>query len=293
MADDLRSRANKMGWFHALDLGGFQTSGRFPPGTPQNRTLFPAMDMLQHVDFNGLDCLDIGTVHGVSAFGMKMRGAKRVVATDVSPQMSPPWALAREALKLDVEYVPDTRFTNILERLKGQKFDVIVCAGVIYHMFDPFDAVLKCRQLLKPNGLLLLESAYDSKEKRAILDFSPHSGTLKEIYTYWVPSRLAMLGMLRLTGFNPLAERWIINADRLAIIAENVAWNAVEGRTALMTRMHEKGVWATDVTPEPEGPPSKARYTGPRDAQLIDWQTYAPNWPPHPKAMQNVVGKTK
>lgn len=292
MDGSVREQAAKMKWFHALDLGAFQTSGRFPPGTPQNRTLFPVMDLLQRVDFNGLDCLDIGTAHGLSAFGMKLRGAGSVTATDVMEERSPPWELARTALDLDIEYVEATTFENILTRLAGRKFDIIVCAGVIYHMFNPFDAILKCRRLLKPNGLFLLESAYISTEERAILDFNPASEALKEVYTYWMPSRSAMLGMLRLTGFDPLADRAITKPDRLAILSKNVAWAEVRQRSPLTVRMHDIGIYATDAQNEPQGEPSTAQYSAQEDSMHLDWNAYVPDWPPHPKAMTDVVGKT-
>lgn len=288
----LRSRAAKMKWFHALDLGHFQTSGRFPPGQPQNITLFPVMDLAQHINFGGLDCLDIGTAHGLSAFGMKIKGANRVVATDIVEERSPPWELARQALRLDVEYVTGVTIANILDKLPGQKFDVVIIAGVIYHMLNPFDALLKARKLLKRNGLLILESAYLSKEERPILDFNAESVALKEIYTYWMPSRKAMTGMLRLAGFDPLAERSIAGPDRLAIIARNVAYNEVRDRTDICQRMHETGIWDPDVIDVPPGPLSSATYSGPTGARVIDWNTYVPNWAPHPIEQKDVVGST-
>jgi 2-polyprenyl-3-methyl-5-hydroxy-6-metoxy-1,4-benzoquinol methylase len=292
MSDALRAEAASMRWFHALDLGGFQTSGRFPPGTPQNITLYPVMDLLQHVEFEGLDCLDVGTAHGLSAFGMKLRGARTVTATDVMDVRSPPWELARRALDLEVDYLPDTTFENIYSRMPGRKFDLIVCAGVIYHMFNPFDAVLKCRRLLKPNGILVLESAYLPNEQRSILDFNADSVALKEVYTYWMPSGPAMAGMLRLAGLDPLADRSVRKPDRLAIIARNVAWENVRERSDLCVRMHEAGLYATDAIREPEGEPSPAQYSGPTDSVVLDWRSYIPNWAPHPVEMRDVVGKT-
>ena len=288
----LRERAGKMRWFHALDLGDFQTSGRFPLGTPQNRTLYPVIDLLGHVDVKGLDCLDIGTAHGLIAFGLTFRGARRVTATDVTDEVSPPWALAQLALGVDVEYVTQTTFENILERLAGRQFDIIVCAGVFYHMLNPYDAILKCRRLLRPNGLLFLESAYIPEESRPIMDFNAASGAKKEIYTYWVPSRAALLGMLRLAGFDPLAQRSLTKPDRLAIVARNTIWTEVRGRSEICRRMHEIGLQAASVSAVPEGVPSAAVYNGPQDQVELDWAHYEPDWPTHPKKMDDVVGKT-
>ena len=79
----LLRQAEAINWFHAIDFGDCQSPGRFKPGTPQNRTLFGVMDMLDRIDLTGLNCLDIGTADGLIAFNMANRGAARVVATDV------------------------------------------------------------------------------------------------------------------------------------------------------------------------------------------------------------------
>lgn len=286
----LRDAASRMKWFHALDLGGFQTSGRFPQGRPQNITLFPVIDLLQYVDVTGLTCLDVGTAHGLTAFGLKLRGAERVVATDTLED--PAFLLARRALQLDVEYLPRASISTTEAKLPGQQFDLVVIAGVIYHMLNPMDAILKARRLVKPYGLLVLESAYDPTEERPVLELNAESARYSEINTYWMPSRTAMLGMLRLAGFNPLAERYILRPGRLAIIARNVPFAEVENRTALCARMHELKLCDPESVSVPVGEQSPIKYVGPRDVQKIDQQSYVPNWPPHPKRMDNVVGTT-
>ncbi|MEM8770355.1 MAG: methyltransferase domain-containing protein [Pseudomonadota bacterium] len=290
---DLKTAASRHTWFHALDLGDFQTPGRFKQGGPQNITLFPALDLMQHIDFTGMDCLDIGTVHGLSAFGMAMRGAKSVTATDVLEEMSPPWRIAREALKLDVDYLTETTFDNILERIPDRKFDVIICTGVLYHMLKPTDAVIKCRQLLKPNGLLVLESAYMGQETRPIMELNAVTGSMKETTTYWRPSRSSMLGILRMVGLDPIAERSIDNPDRLAVLARNVPFSELRGRPEFLKKIHERGLWTNDVDVVPQGSPSSVSYSGPDDVQKLDWNSYKPNWSPHSDGSKEIVGKVK
>src|SRR5262245_48163634 len=79
--DEFRSEMEKIDWFHAIDFGGFQSRGRFAKGV-QNKTLLGVFDLMNGLDLTGRDCLDIGTVDGLTAFGMKAKGARRVVATD-------------------------------------------------------------------------------------------------------------------------------------------------------------------------------------------------------------------
>jgi 2-polyprenyl-3-methyl-5-hydroxy-6-metoxy-1,4-benzoquinol methylase len=126
MADreELIRQAEEINWFHAIDFGDYQSLGRFTPGTPQNRTLFGVMDMLDQIDLTGLNCLDIGTADGLIAFNMASRGAARVVATDVPPKGFPSFNTARELLNLDVEMVGGTTFDNIIDKLGEHVFDV-------------------------------------------------------------------------------------------------------------------------------------------------------------------------
>jgi 2-polyprenyl-3-methyl-5-hydroxy-6-metoxy-1,4-benzoquinol methylase len=86
---------------------------------------------------------------------MAMRGARRVVATDVTPEGRPAFHTAHELSGLDVELVPGTSFESIIDKLGEHAFDVVVCAGVMYHMLNPFDCIVKARKLLKRDGLFL------------------------------------------------------------------------------------------------------------------------------------------
>ncbi len=284
--------AAKEPWFHAIQLGDHRTSGRFPEGTQQNRTLFGVMDLLKDIDVNGLRCLDIGTASGISAFNMASRGGD-VVATDIYPQKSKGFSLAQEYHGLDIDYRHGTDFSNILEKLEKHSFDVVVCAGVLYHMLNPFDSVLKCRELLKRDGLLVFESAYLSNLKGAYLDFNPVTESIKEIYTYWMPSKGALLGMLRFAGFNVLGVRVVLSPDRVAFVCSSGDFDQVSHRSEMMKRLHEAGIQdPTFPSQLPPTPVSKSRFTGRAGDAVIDWSTYVPDFFPHPGNDLPPLGKS-
>lgn len=288
----LLGRAAEMKWFHAIDFGDCQSSGRFPAGTPQNRTLFGVMDLLNAVDVAGRECIDISTAHGLISFNLAARGAE-VTATDIHPTVSPPFALARDLLGLKVDYLPDTNFGNIVEKCGAHRFDVAICAGVFYHMLNPFESMIEARRLLRPGGLLVYESAYDPALSGAVMDFNPSSGRLKEVYTYWVPAGALIADMLRFAGFDVLASRTIANPDRVAFIARNVAIDAVCNRPAMMATIHETGVPDPDFVADlPTGDDTDIEYAGPRDDRAIDWKTYKPDFFPHPAAAKPILGTT-
>ncbi len=274
----LLERASQMVWFHAIDFGGVRSSGRFPEDQPQNCTLYGAMDLMNHVAFSGLNCGDIGAADGLLSFHMKSAGASCVTATNATPT-SPGLTLASELLDIPVELMPSTTFANVLGKLPRHSFDVLAAAGVLYHMLNPFDCILKARQLVKRDGLLILETAFDAKDQTAAIHFN--DGDFKEVYTYWIPTRPAVLAMLRLAGFEVLAVRVISAPSRLTVIAKNVDPEEVSGRSDFMVRQHKAGIADPEFQISLPAERSPASYSGPRDDILLDWKIYQPRFFPH------------
>jgi SAM-dependent methyltransferase len=292
--DTLLDRAASIDWFHAIDFGDCQSPGRFPPGTPQNRTLFGIMDLLSHIDLTGLDCLDIGTADGLIAFNMALQGAARVVATDLPPNGRPSFNTARDLLSLDVELAPATTFENIIDKLGEHRFDVVVCAGVMYHMLKPFDSILKARRLLKRNGLLLFQTRYHPEDTGATLDLNPASRRLDQLNVFWVPSRSAVTGMLALGGFQVLAARTGTRHKFITTLACNVDLEQITEAPGLIVKQHKgKGSMR-----EPEfrrslpKESSSALYRGPQNDAVIDDLNYEPDFPPHPATPKPAVGSS-
>ena len=296
----LAERANRLPWFHALELGGFQTSGRFAPGVPPNCTLYPAIDLVKKLDVRGSDCLDIGTAHGLMAFGLEAMGGD-VTATDILPEPSPSFSLAHEALESSVSYVHNVPLRDATGEFGLSSFDVVVCAGVMYHLLDPVDVVRIPRQLLRGGGYLVLETAYDPSSQAPTLYLNASAEPLvTEPRTYWLPSENAVTSLLELFGFRVLGIRYIRKPNRLAVLAQSESASSLIGDVSdQVRRTWEVGfqdpLAAHDAwNPEPDGV-SQAR-----DSERvepfrteIDIYSYQPDFPPHPIAMSNVFGKAR
>lgn len=290
----LKERFAAHRWFHSIDFGDFASSGRFPAGQAQNLTLFGFMDMVKHIDLAGMSILDIGTVDGLASFGMKARGAARVVATD-SVQMDT-FVEGREALGLDIEYHTGVQIKDFPRLFGPASFDVILCAGVIYHMFNPVSAFLECRKIIKEGGLLFMETPFYAEEERACIFVNSETEMVNEIFTYSVPTKNAVLGLLKLAGFQPLAVRTITRPDRITVLARATRLDAIEDRTPLLKRIHEVDTCDFDFRyskylPAPVA--STVQYRGPRDEKLIDFKTYEPDFPHHPPRDKGAVGTTR
>lgn len=292
-----RERADTLQWFHAMDLGSFQTAGRFDLSRRQNVTLLPVFDALSRADVAGLRCLDIGAMSGLVSFGLARLGASEVVATDALDVAS--FRLARDVLGYEdtVEYLPRTQFTTLRERLGGRTFDLIVCAGVLYHMLNPFTAVAECRRLLAPGGLLILETAILTGEPEPVMRLNSASERPDpEPYTYWRPSPSAVRGMLRLGSFDVLDEVAIADPPRAAFVGRAVAPDAVSDRTELEQRMHALGLCDESfVLPDaPEiGGDEMPRYSPGDAARVLDTDTYTVDFPYHTDRPENPAGRTR
>lgn len=293
MKSDFEQQCAETRWFHAIDFGDFSSSGRFPPGTPQNITLFGFMDLIQHVDLKNADVLDIGAADGLASFGMHGMGAKSVTAIDTYEL--PTFRLAQEILDIkEIDYRPGVQIKDACSELGEQRFDVILCAGVIYHMLNPLDAFIAARKLLKQDGLVVFETPVDASRKDAALVLNSEEMPVPEAYTYWVPTVKAVTGMLKLLGFDVLAIRNLKAPSRVTVLARKVSPDQVRNRTSLLERLHEVDFcdFEFQFKTEAQGEKSEVVYTGPEDEKIIDPAQFATSFPYH---SHNAIGlgKTK
>ena len=289
----LEQRIATARWFHAIDFGSFASSGRFRPGEPQNITLYGTMDLIRDIDLASADVLDIGAADGLVSFGALRLGAKRVVATDSVVRDG--FLLAREALGLDVEYAPRLQVKDLVQTFGRGAFDLIVCCGVIYHMLNPASAFFECRKLVKEQGLVIFESAYDSHSDRAAIFINSEEGLSREPNTYSVPTRSGILGLMRLACFDVLAVRTLNGPPRITVLGQAVAPQMVRDRSDQTRRIHEIDLCDFEFQIKrhlPSPNESQISYRGDVAERLIDHQTYEPDFPFHPPWHRRSVGRT-
>ena len=160
--DDFRKRFEELrGHFHSpFDFGhGMRTR----PIHVQRR-FDRRLRLLQiPADLTGKTVLDIGAWDGYFSFEFERRGAKRVLAIDSyawspRPQGFPRglecFLLAREFLNSKVEY--QRLDLHDLEPAAIGTFDLVFCAGVLYHMRHPLLGLEKIRSVTA--GQLILET---------------------------------------------------------------------------------------------------------------------------------------
>ena len=201
-----REWAEEQKWFHSIDLGDFVTPGRFKKATPPNYTLMGFFEFIDGFDLSDATCVDVGTMDGISGFIMKTLGAKRVIATDMAKRET--FSYARESLNLEIDYRVPVQVTDLEQEL-GEPVDLIVLAGILYHVFDPIAVIAACRKSLKTNGYLILETMYDFSRSSPTMVFNPLDDSVSSVEranVFWRPSKSAIEGMLALVGFEVVAS---------------------------------------------------------------------------------------
>ncbi len=223
-------------WFHSIDFGNGRVSpGRFAAARPQNYTLFGTLRYLEHTPLSGMECLDIGTMDGLAAFSMKQAGAARVVASDMAPRET--FLAGRDALGLEIDYYPDQSLYTMPETLGRNRFDMVVCAGILYHLMEPLSGLYACRNLIRDNGLLVLETQYLRRESGARIAFEP-AGSGRGTYhpnTFFRPGMRALRAMLEIAGFEVLSS--IAVNSRITVLARAVRPSAMHSTNPRVTKV--------------------------------------------------------
>lgn len=141
------------GWYHRIEVA----PGLFTPGVDNTPGKLAILDTLGFPkDCTGLRVLDVGTADGAFAFEAKRRGAATVVAIDTRrPEQTGFW-IARNILGIWVDY--HQRSVYDLHPSKDHPFDVILFLGVLYHLRHPLLALDRLRQVIDPNGVMLIDT---------------------------------------------------------------------------------------------------------------------------------------
>jgi SAM-dependent methyltransferase len=289
-----QTEIDKLVWYHAIDFGNVRTAGRIPPPQPPNYTLFGIFRFLEYIDVSDLDVIDVGTMDGLMAFALKRLGARRVVATDLWDRDQ--FRLARRILGYEdeIEYHTHLDIREMPERFGLGGFDALVLAGVLYHLLSPLEYLIHCRQLLKRDGLLLMETCFDPASEDVALRFNMgiDPAPFAEPTTYFLPTLGALLALLRTAAFDPLSVARISGgSNRVSVLARAERPSQVRGKTAVQ-RMHDSYVDSPNHfafgnlfhrLEHDEDVPSSVRYVGPESLDgEIDIFDYTPSVPYQP-----------
>jgi tRNA (mo5U34)-methyltransferase len=209
--------------------------GVVTPGTDDPRDRLPLLGLPE--DMSGLTVLDIGAWDGFFSFECERRGAERVVAADwfawheAKRGSKKSFELARTALGSSVEDV-EVRVEDLDPDRVGT-FDLVIFAGVLYHVRDPLRALEAVASVTK--GHLMLETHVDLVLRRKpAAAFYPDRELAGDHTNWWGPNPAAVEGMLRAVGFTDV--RKMFPRSRMYELARVIRRRSQQGRAVFHAR---------------------------------------------------------
>jgi tRNA (mo5U34)-methyltransferase len=187
-------------WFHRINLGDTVTPGLDNSQEKLERLAIPR-------DLTGKTFLDVGAWDGFFSFQAEQRGAARVMATDsfvwqgkVPGYSKAGFDYARQALRSKVESLTIDPFDLSPEKV-GQ-WDVVLLAGVVYHVKNPWMLLERAASVTRE--LLIVETVtglnFWPRPAIAIYD----QGFAGDKTNFCAPNVAALRAMLRDSGFSDL-----------------------------------------------------------------------------------------
>ena len=214
--EEIQRRAEALGpWFHNLDLDGVSTAPNHFLGD------YPAVKWRRFgdaiaADLTGKTVLDIGCNAGFYSIEMKRRGAARVLGIDSDPAYLSQAAFAAEVTQVDVEF---RQLSAYDVGQIGERFDIVLFMGVLYHMRHPLLALDLIHEHVAGDALVfqsMLRGSSDIEPVGSDYEFwevemfdrpaFPRLHFIEHRYSgdptnWWVPNRACAEAMLRSAGF--------------------------------------------------------------------------------------------
>ncbi|CAN5510776.1 hypothetical protein BH20ACT2_BH20ACT2_07870 [soil metagenome] len=199
--DRLRGRAEQLaadaqyGWGHTIRFGPFDMPGLLGEkylriaGVLDEWAWWPS-------SLTGLQVADVGCFTGGLSVLMAARGAAHVEAVDEVPEHLAQCDLVAGAF--DLGEVVHTHQASLYELadLGAERFDLIMFAGVLYHVSDMLVGLIELQRLLKPGGVLLLESNAVESFEHSYANFGRYYGGM-----WWQPTALCIADLCEHAGF--------------------------------------------------------------------------------------------
>lgn len=228
--NEIERRVRQLGtWFHNLDLHGVPTAPNHFLGDYPGVKWRRFEHALPH-DLRGKTVLDIGCNAGFYSIAMKKRGADRVVGIDFDETYLDQARFAADVSEVEIDF----QKLSVYEVAElGEKFDLVLFMGVLYHLRHPLLALDLIREHVV-RDLFVFQSMQRGSDE--IFETEPdYSFTETEIFrsydfpamyfiekkysqdptNWWIPNRSCVEAMLRGAGFHildhPEPEVYICN----------------------------------------------------------------------------------
>lgn len=221
-------------WYFRVEL----MPGLVTPGQLGHSTVL-ARKLLARASVKDQRCLDIGPMEGLISALLARRGAG-VTAIDITQDHAKRVAYLQHYLGVKIEHHAPV-FLNTAHEFFGKRggsaFDIVVCAGVLYHTVDFIGSIAHARMMARPGGLMIVESWIDIGDNPA-MGFNMAGSITDEMATFWFPSVALFDYLLRFNGLCPIDCGYYRIGDRMrfAVACRVMGDSVVEPSDAWMSR---------------------------------------------------------
>ena len=198
---DLIERS-QYGWGQTIDFGPFSQPGLLGELWLEIANLLDNWSWWP-TDLAGLRIADIGTFSGGHAALLAGRGAEEVVAIDEIPEHLEQCAVVAAALGLSAVRPVLASLYSLEDQVPENSLDLALVSGVLYHMSDMLVGLMRLQERMKPNGILILETAAVNDRRHSYANFGRFVDGM-----WWQPTTLCIQDMLEFSGFSDVEIRF-------------------------------------------------------------------------------------
>lgn len=193
-AEQLAEKA-QYGWGHSIPFGPFTMPGLLGE---KYLSLAGAIDQLGWwpTDLTGKQAADVGCFTGGLSVLLAARGAERVAAIDELPEHLDQCKLIADAYGLDTITLHDKSLYELRDELPEASFDVVLCAGVLYHLSDMLVGLIELQHMTTPGGVVVIETNAIENWEHSYANYGRYFGGM-----WWQPTALCIQDMAEHAGF--------------------------------------------------------------------------------------------
>jgi SAM-dependent methyltransferase len=160
----LEQRLSRYPFYHIIALNDRVST---PGSVDHVRSQQPVLNAIKCLDVAGKRVLDVGCRDGLYSLALERMGAAEVIGIDND--------VSKGAVEVVIPYLKSSvrmHELNLMDLTPSRfgKFDIMVFAGVLYHLRYPFWALKLLGDMMNPGGVMVLETAiFYSSSKHAML----------------------------------------------------------------------------------------------------------------------------
>lgn len=194
--------AAQYGWGHTVNFGPFVQPGLLGSKYLELAGLVDAWGWWPP-DLTGTAVADVGAFTGGLSLLLAARGAAVVHAVDEVPEHLDQCRLLARVFGADAVRPVQASLYDLPGRIEPASLDVVLLSGVLYHLSDMLVGLAVCGRLLKPGGVLVVESNAVECFEHSYANFGRYFEGM-----WWQPTALCLQDMSELAGLGRAEVRF-------------------------------------------------------------------------------------